>query len=652
MTNTLIKQIQNLGDELYLLKGSIGPVQEYISEARKTRDLYIGSNLLSQATKKTIEPIRINPNFGNIIYPYLDDSGTCLNSIPNMFMAVIQKEKFYDLIEQMESALHKFWNDAGKEVLIRLPDYCNLEYQWNYQINNHFYLNWVAIPVTNKELMDSYKDKLNDIQNFFDDRKLTRNFNAWQGTCVEKCVQCGHREIMPKQLFINLRNNREFKNRIKINERLCAICLLKRLLNASFIEKLEPEFESVVDVSAQSFKLEKKLSENKSKKKEFIREINKFKKKFLKETDVDSIEQLNGEWFYKDNLRFNFLKKKHEINNNDGLKNNSKEMQNALENLYNQVGKEPSKYYVIVSMDGDNMGKLMSGDFINKNEKFSLDYHYELSKILAKTGTNILKLIEDHKKGYCVYSGGDDFLAFLPLENALCVLNKARETFSSGFSSLGKRQTSSAGIVILHYHDPLQRGLIEARNNVEKAKDWFKTKDAFALTLRVSSGAKVTWYSKWTINSSIMYGENSEINVGQIPILDILEYFVSFMTMDVNNRLSPEFVHELLEELPAFYEYNEKNNNKFEWIFNDQMFKLEFSRLLKRHIRSESIIWKYRYGGQVTTIKLLTDLFSFMADPDKNSQTEKEFKIYTKDNFEHFLQISLFLAREQRQRFD
>lgn len=639
MNQTLLQRIQTLGNKLYLLRVSIGPVQEFINEARKTRDLYIGSHLLSLATLKSMKPIF--DNNGVIIYPYLADSkNSSHNSIPNLYMAVIPEDGLNRTTEQMKNALHDFMNDMGKKVVKELQDNSEFETLWRYQINDHFYLNWVAIPITTDELIHSYKSKVRDIQNFLDERKLTRTFESWKGSNDKKCVQCGHRESIQYEIY------KKFKTRIKENERLCAICLTKRLLKARYIEKEEPDFESVVDVSARNFK---QLVESYKAKKEiqnFLNVINDLKV-FLGDNRVDDVKQLSGEWFYKDNLNHNFLKKEYGLKDDlkiKELKKYCEQAQRALDLVYKTVERKPSKYYAIVSMDGDDMGKLMSGEYLD-NEKFTFGYQTKLSKILAETGRKAYDLIENRAKGngYCVYSGGDDLLAFLPIEKSLTTINETRSSFSEEFKNIERPPTSSAGVAILHYHDPLRRGLIEARNGVENAKEWFQDKDAFVITLRVSSGTVVTWGSKWAIDNFTIHTEDTIVNIGQIKILDILARFVSFMIEDPKNRLSPDFVHDLMGELPAFYECKYKS----EWFFNDKMFKAEFKRLLKRHIPKDSNLWKNRYIPEVGTLELMTELFAYMADPGKNKQMNDENKYRTKDNFQHFLQISSFLAREQ-----
>jgi len=149
MNQSIIEKIQSFGDTFYLLKVSIGPVQEFISEARKTRDLFIGSHLLSQITLESMKPIKNRYGSELIIYPYMGDLNSDLNSIPNMYLAVIPDNEINDIVEQISGSISDFWNGVGKTVANEILDSYHEEYNlWIEQLKNHFYLNWVAVPIT------------------------------------------------------------------------------------------------------------------------------------------------------------------------------------------------------------------------------------------------------------------------------------------------------------------------------------------------------------------------------------------------------------------------------------------------------------------------------------------------------------------------
>jgi len=638
VNHTVIDKIRSLGDEFYLLRISISPVQEFITEARKTRDLHMGSRLLSLATLESMKPICVNYGREFIIYPHLGNSNAHSSSTPNLYMAVIQKGELEGMITRMETCLHDFWKGVDEKVRNKISGFNDWKL-WDHQMRDHFYMNWVAIPITSEELKNSYKSKAKDAQRFLDEQKLTRTFEVWKGDNVTKCVQCGHRERMPDELFSKLRENKKFKMRIKDNERLCAVCLLKRILNTSDIKLDKIKFESVSDVSARPFKRSIEDDDAKEEMNDFLNAINDLKK-CLGEDKVYIIKDLGGEWFYKESLRYEYLKKEYKLEDNSELEKLAKNAHEKLDKVYKKIESKPCKYYVIVSMDGDDMGKLMSGEFLD-DESFTIDHQTNLSKKLSETGKKASELIEKDGNGYCVYSGGDDLLAFHAIKDALQTIKKVRSSFGEEFEELNKKPTSSAGIVILNHHDPLRKGLVESRRSVEKAKELFKGKDAFFITLRVFSGSVITWGSKWTIDNLTIQEES----ISQIQVIDLLERVVFFMNKDEKHGLSPDFIRDLMGELPAFYRYNKRNSK---WSFEGKMFRAEFERLLKRHIPKESDVWDDLWEGNDKTLCLMKEVFAYMADPDRN----KQYKKSVKDNFENFLRIALFLAREESGRPD
>jgi len=652
MNQILMEKLKTLGEKYYLIRATIGPVQEYIGEARKTRDLYIGSHLLSEVTKESMKPIIDNYGIELIFYPFIEELKNSQNSIPNLYMAIIPEEGFSqekNIPEQMEKKVHDFLKEKGNNVLHKIPDYSQITALWDYQIEDQFYLNWVAIPITRDEVENSFRTKVRNVQDFLEERKLTRTFKSWEGSNAKKCIQCGHRESIQDAIYSKIQKNKKIKRRIKKNEKLCAVCLLKRLLEANDIDKKDPKFESVVDISVKIFKSLVKKYETEQEIQDFLHSINDINI-LLGEDLIINIDKLSGEWFYIDNLYNNYIKTEYEIEEPSKIKELEKKCGKArdtLEKVYIKVGRKPSKYYAIVSMDGDNMGKLMSGEYLD-DQKFTIDYQIELSRTLVENGKKSTELIEKETigNGYSVYSGGDDILAFLPIERSLSTINETRNYFCKAFKNIEKPPTTSASIVILHYHDPLRGGLIEARKSVEDAKEWFKNKDAFVITLRVASGTVISWGSKWTITDLKI---QDDIKIEPIQMLEVLSKFVSFMKLDPINRLSPRFIHDLLEELSVFYEFT---IYKKEWILKENMFKIELNRLLKRHIKKESKLWDDKFLG-ADSLEFMMELFAYLADPNKNEQMNDEYrksnedKNVIKDNFENFLKIASFLAREE-----
>jgi len=123
----------------------------------------------------------------------------------------------------------------------------------------------------------------------------------------------------------------------------------------------------------------------------------------------------------------------------------------ALKALINAVGARPTPYYAIIQMDGDNMGTLLS-EVQDENE------HIEISKRLSLFSREVApKLVEEDRPARLVYAGGDDMLAFSPLEGLLDLVNGLQTNYCSRVqdSMQGvdrkKKVTTNIGDVIPHH---------------------------------------------------------------------------------------------------------------------------------------------------------------------------------------------------------
>src|SRR5262249_6054713 len=122
---------------------------------------------------------------------------------------------------------------------------------------------------------------------------------------------------------------------------------------------------------------------------------------------------------------------------------------------------EPGPYFATLAADGDHMGEALSTiDDIGRHRQLSLD--------LAGFATAARDKVKNHR-GCLVYSGGDDVLAFVPVDRVLdCA--RALHTRFGEVDSVGRRLTLSVGIAIGHFMDPLEDHLLHAREAERAAK--------------------------------------------------------------------------------------------------------------------------------------------------------------------------------------
>lgn len=122
-----------------------------------------------------------------------------------------------------------------------------------------------------------------------------------------------------------------------------------------------------------------------------------------------------------------------------------------------------SKYFAVLALDGDEMGKWISGqhasmprlgeqlasyeeagqrkgakvyfeknglgDLLNRKRPLSPSFHLQFSEILANFGNFCVRRIVEAHDGRLIYSGGDDVLALLPAHQALQCSSALRAAF-------------------------------------------------------------------------------------------------------------------------------------------------------------------------------------------------------------------------------
>lgn len=562
-------------DELCLLFVSIGPVQEFIAEARKIRDLWSGSYILSLMTFQAMLPIIKKYNDKAIIYPHIsgspiyrlfkgetvEESELQFAAIPNHFLAIVDNEEIADLMEEACNAVNSYWSGLSDKTRDLIAQLVNSKFKgwdnlWDSQVNDHFQIYWVAEPVAIQDIESNYIEKHKSVQELMKARKLTRTFIQWTGDKSFKCYQCGHREIIGSKGFWQYLSTGENVKRprfsIKENEKLCAVCLIKRLSKEDDILKGLPKllFESTSDISSRPFKVFLTFKENEQ---EVINFSNKIKTLcgILKIQPPASIKEIHSDWLYKKCLHPKPLQKEFPFVNINNLQSVSVSAIELLECMMREFNVRPSKYFAILMLDGDKIGEKISDLDIARQK--------ELSQKLGELGYKILPDIVQKAYGYIVYSGGDDLLALMPLEKSISTAFNLKEAFGN---QLGDEFTCSISLVISSHQDSLRRSLEEARKAMQKAKDDFK-RNSLVITLMLSSGTIITGGSNWRLKDQ------------PVNFSEFLTKLVYMMTLK-SGALGNQFIYNIVKTLPAFYDHKGK--------LSTDMLGAEIRRLLERHI--------------------------------------------------------------------
>jgi len=444
----------------YLFLFSIGPVQSFISQARKTRDLFGGSTLLSDLISFAIKDDRME-----VIFPDKN-----MKSMPNRFLTKIKIDDPQKFGEELERKVRDKFVSIVKNKL-KANDSINDSILKN--AYDFLDIHWVSIPY------DNYNKNFNEIESLLGSIKNARMFNQIdENTSFRKCSVCGERVAKFYSSSKNIKNldpnalNMKGDLTFSDGEALCEICFTKRKYS-------EGTFPSVAEIAL--YNVIQKLKNDE----EYIKFKNIFGTKYDEELLYE--ENLNDKYFRKNGMQ-NLIPNLYAIK-----EQNQKIFKNKQLKL--------SKYYSIITFDGDSMGKKLSGEILKDNGKL-MEFHNALSKALGQFAEQAKEIV-DNKYGRIVYAGGEDFLGFVNINYIFEALKNLRMAFDEKVNNqlkdnfeLSGSITFSAGVAIGHYKDPLSDTLNWAREMEHYAKE-NEGKDSIAISVIKGSGEILKARFKW-----------------------------------------------------------------------------------------------------------------------------------------------------------
>lgn len=730
ITSALNASLENMKDGDKIIQNnslfifSIGPVQSFISQARKAQDFYYGSYILSYFTWKAIEVLVNQYGPANIIYPDLkeqplmdwylkckdisildfNEKNILLPTIPNRFVAFIPITNKKDIEELVNSIKGNIDNEKKqiigfiKKILgdkkIDLSE--DLKKKILSQFEDFPETYWLSLPLRKEK---GEEISLSDLKDYIDKETYQKFQKLWDFaskngehkpnigfiyqvlySVIErgfggvknirkfkqynfeekgrKCSVCGERDVLffnddkPNKYannkhIVNLTNKIEMSI-LKKGEGLCAVCFMKRIFGKYLSESKKIEifkdysFPSVSEIAISDFK---------NKNKEFCNGYESKLKEIIGEVDDYS------QFYYKENIRPDYIKKNYGLSIED---KSIDELKKELEKM--PKDNKPYKYYAVIHLDGDNMGRWLSGDKlpeiensynsqvyekldnkfkegligITENKILTPAIHSSISTALRNYALYFVKeIVEKDGLGKVIYAGGDDVLAFVNLSNLLDVMQKLRWAFSGNIKldngkikvdlnnnigfiesggryilTMGPNATASLGVVIAHYKTPLQTVISKVFEAEEIAKE-NANKNSFCISFIRRSGEE----------RAIVYNWNDKIDNR-----DIVETLTKISILFVENkdfRVSTSLIAKLKELKKVEVQPNESNNQT---SLNDEALEYELARIIRRSVYGKKEKIKENMGN---TIKILTDLFFLKVD----NRSEKFVNAMTILNF-------------------
>jgi CRISPR-associated protein Cmr2 len=491
--------IKELPDKPALLLFSIGPVQDFIAAARTTRDLWSGSYLLSYLCATALKNISTDFGPDHVVFPNLKgqplidfmlrkDWKACGSSkdsnfwdafdystkegkdavltpsLPNRFLALVPEkmtqhakwesaqayaahlaETIREELKAIADSVADKLSNAGSDVFLRD--------RFNQQVDNLLQIHWQVMPIDQTvdeikceaeilpndsnynptagldailEMVAAMPDDHRDKRYFKDSGKTQLNqataawptlyaFTGWQldGAKALRPFKANNSGTWKK-------GRTENKDSLTGKEEACLI--------APEAESACEQLSKQIDTYAPA----KSIKPN-----EFLGAATLIKR-FWHLTWLCADREFKAEDFRMPNT--------HDIasHNMDSKKWDQTEGSESA-----------SKYYAILALDGDQMGKWVSGakspkmkdllsteaidyfsqegndqsGFLDKSRPLSPSFHLQFSEMLGNFSLHCARRIVEHYAGRLIYAGGDDVLAMLPADAALDCAASLRAAF-------------------------------------------------------------------------------------------------------------------------------------------------------------------------------------------------------------------------------
>ena len=523
----------------FLVTLSLGPVQSLIADARRTRDLWCGSWLLSEAARAAARTLH-ERHPGCLIFPCPDDPDEELKpqhapretaNIANLLRAEVTLAD--------RAAVLALSNEAGRAAALRVEQLGERARQqlgrpvredvWGTQI--HDILESFAAWVETTDGNHGYEDAGRRLDAALNARKATRDFQPCRpltGRPLPKSSLDGARETVLPQW--QAEEPARKKLRLSPREQLDALGVIKRLAGDA------EQFTALPRIAADSW----------------IEQLTPGQQQRLRTAYEPLVEPgyathvrgnsgtyaalpFDGHLLYPSRLDSE-LTHAHDpaasgtgANRHRGADDPRRHGSEAREPAAGRAGSTavhalealrrciaeiarertdsgrpvgtPVPYAAILKADGDHMGALLS-------RARSAEESRDISRALHGFASSVPGIVRAHR-GHAVYAGGDDVLALLPLEQATRCARGLADAFSESLREVAtsmrladdERPTLSVGIGIGYVIEPLGalRALAERAERHAKEGDAAQgPRNALAMRLRIRSGAELHWRAQWS----------------------------------------------------------------------------------------------------------------------------------------------------------
>lgn len=523
---------------------SIGPVQGFVAQSRRTRDLWGSSYLLSFLSAHAMHGA--SEAGGRIVQPVVDHDllyrwvtgvrkgdAPRIGSVPNHFVIELEG-KPSDVAKGGIDALRSAWNRVCEAVWQRFVEHAcdageGTQGIWKRQTQGFWEVMWTAGDAASPgELLARRKQwrshRLPDEPG--DKCTVMHDFQEISGH-----VRAESRASREKQdAFWTRIRERVGPLDLREDERLCAIALVKRLFpkvagNALGWDVDTSHWPSTVYVAAVPWirRATTIAPEQASAYAEAVKRSAPSGALAERRPSFPDLDQAGSGDFHKLDANYfhrGFVEDERLCPLRNGTPSDARaELVRLLTDLHSskdeaghRVGSTPT-FYALLLADGDRLGKLVG----------SLGGE-QVGHALSAFTASVPEIVRDHS-GVTVYAGGDDVLAMLPVSSALSCASKLADRYSAAFQKVGANEqaTLSAGVVFAHIRLPLGAVIREAHRLLDDVAKDANGRNSLAVSVLKRGGLHCEWVTTWTRESP---------GVGMSRATDVLQEFVTLLEIE------------------------------------------------------------------------------------------------------------------------
>jgi CRISPR-associated protein Cmr2 len=574
---------------------TLGPVQAFVAQARRTRDFWSGSFLLSWLVSVAMQEVKAQG--GDIQFPLPDDdylkyltgaeiglaNAPKQGSIPNRFKAMQAKVTADFEPQRVTDAVQQAWAALAELVWQGDLSFCGDKTRavWERQVGGFWDMTWVLTENAGES-------------NLLDRRKNWRSYMAPEEPGVSCMMMDGLQELSGslrpgeelRQFWYELRfksGGSGLKTDLRPGEYLCAVAYIKRRF-ARYFQELRLDFSwnaenyshwclhgwkvpvnvpSVNYLAAAPWLANSIIAtqENPLLRADIVnfqygigqlessREVRSFSLKRVASAceaakwDKGDWPYLNGRYFYLDELTL----LRDRAKKDDDYEEDVELLDNLIPRLASVQGKvgRPSDFYAILLMDGDSLGSQMS----------DASKQVGISTALNNFTRQVPAVVNEYS-GFLVYAGGDDVLALLSVDDALACADALRQLYNRCFAEQNQTQNQtqkangdltitsslSGALMFCHYKSPLAQNLAKAHPLLDDIAKEECGRDSLAVRVMKPGGEYCTWSTPWDLPAN----NSDELPFNRIAALNDL--VASLMAEKVgDDRFSRKFFFKLEE---------------------------------------------------------------------------------------------------------